>query len=112
MTARRLAREAELELAAEMAQKLFIQGEELARRHHGEIKKLAAIQTAQTQKLSPEGQQQVRDMLKAQTAAAQGAVPKRSGTAPAVSTGASSTTQQTPQTAGSSDKPIFKKLDE
>ena len=106
-TARRLAKEAEMELAAELAQKLYIQGEELAARHHKEIEYLAAKQMEETQKLSPEAQETVKSMLKAQAAFAQGpgAIPKQPVKAETVATpeGASS---------GNTSTAIFKKIDE
>ena len=105
-TARRLAKEAEMELAAELAQKLFIQGEELAQRHHQEIEYLAAQQTAATQKLSPEGQEAVKSMLKAQTSVMQGAIPKQP------IQGAASVATQGGAEGGSSTNTIFKQLDQ
>ena len=108
-TARRLAREAEMELAAELAKKLYIQGEELAERHHKEIEYLAAKQNAETQKLSAEGQERVKDILKAQASVVQGvgAIPKHT----AKQAGPTDGTQGGNQ-GGKSGTTIFKKMDE
>ena len=99
--ARRLAKEAEMELADEIAQKLFIQGEQLAERHHQEIEHLAVQQTSQTQRLSPEAQDRVKEMLKVQAAMAQGqgAIPKQP-------------VKQGGKDGADPTKTIFKKLDE
>ena len=94
--ARRIAKEAEMELADELAEKLFIQGEQLAERHHQEIEYLAVQQTAQTQRLSPDAQDRVKEQLKVK---AHGAIPKQP-----VAQGA--------QQAANPTNTIFKKLDE
>ena len=108
-TARHLAKEAEMELAAEIAQKLYIEGEKLAERHHQEIEYLAAQQNVETQRLSPEAQERVKQMLRAQTAMAQGpgAIPKQPVKADTAILGADGGQQ-----GEDAAKPIFKKLDE
>ena len=102
-TGRHLAKEAEINLCKEIAQKLYIQGQQLAARHHAEIESLAAHQLAEMQKLSTEAQETVKKMFKAQTAASQGASPKTGNTVMA---------SAQPSTSSDQQGTIFKTLDQ